>query len=74
MTKEEFENLKVGEKFILGYRRFETKSTTRTNFKDCCRKQKLNFEDFIEVFSGEYIIRKRGKEKRFFYYRKGGLL
>ena len=44
---------------------YETKSITRGDFKKKCRDEKLKFEDFEEVFSGD----KKGTNKLFYYYK-----
>ncbi|MGL4949421.1 MAG: hypothetical protein ACRC5M_03480 [Anaeroplasmataceae bacterium] len=44
-------------------RKYETISIIRTNFKERCETRDLNFEDFMEIDSGE----KSGTNKKYFY-------
>lgn len=45
---------------------YEKKSITRSDFKIKCQRQNLDFENFIELDSGE----KRGTNKKYFYKKK----
>lgn len=45
---------------------YEINSTTRASFKRTCQRQGWNFEDFIEVDSGE----KCGNSKKYYYIKK----
>lgn len=50
---------------------YEYTSTLRDSFKDYCRRRDLNFDDFEEIFSGEYYYFKSGsKIGKYFYVYK----
>ena len=45
---------------------YEKKSITRGDFKVKCQRQNLNFNDFLEIESGD----ERGTNKKYFYKKK----
>lgn len=52
---------------------YSTKSTQRAKFKRACKSHNWNFDDFEEVFSGEYYINPNTNErnKKYYYIYKG---
>lgn len=50
---------------IMWYKQYENKSVARKYFKDRCRKYEVDFNQFIEIYSGD-----KNNEKRYFYFFK----
>lgn len=46
---------------------FENNSTTRSHFKETCRRMNWDFEDFKEVFA-EWYVKPSGKRERKYFY------
>lgn len=49
---------------------YETKGTRRGHFKTACKRQGWNFDDFIEVDSGERYVERRGTHIKYYYIYK----
>ena len=58
--------------------KYENVSTGRTTFKNILKSQNLNFNDFTEVFNGEYVYYMReggeARNKKYNYYFKKGTI
>lgn len=48
---------------------YEYTPTLRSSFKDYCERNNLNFDDFEEIFSGEYYYFKSGSKIGKYYYK-----
>lgn len=53
----------IGNSMSKPYQYYSTNHTLRNTFKVACRNQGWNFNDFVEIYSGE----KTGRNKRYFY-------
>lgn len=56
MTKEEFENLGVGETFQLGCRKFKVVENKKNKLCDKCDFKKNNFEEFCLEMNKEHFL------------------